>query len=610
MPGDIVVVTPAESKPLTGQIRQYTWSDIVAIIKTHQRELVIANIVALLGALAAVPIPLFIPLLVDELVLNRPGSILPLLKTILPSILHQPIGYVCAIFAITILLRLATLVFNTWQYKKFTLIAKDVIFQMRHSMLGVVQKISMAEYENLGSGSVASHLVTDLNTIDDFLGASISRFIVAVLSIIGTAIVLFWMHWQLAILVLFFNPLVIYFTMVMGKKVKEFKRAENDAFEVFQQGLIEVLEGIHQIRAANSEQHYMKRLVSQAQIVRENAVEYEWRSNAAARASFIIFQLGVDFFRAVAILVVIMSDLTIGQMFAIFGYLWFMMAPVQEILGIQYSYYAANGALARVNKLLARKTEPEYPHNNNPFADKETVGITIEALHFTYGDGDEVLKGIDLSIQSGAKVAIVGASGGGKSTLVQAILGMYQPSSGRVLFDGVPQTEIGLDVIRTNVATVLQYPTLFNDTVRANLSMGKDFTDESLWQALHLSQLESTVKALDKGLDARLGRNGVRFSGGQRQRLAIARMVLSNPKVVILDEATSALDAETEFQLHQQLQKFLAGRTTIIIAHRLSAVKQADHVYVFEDGKVCEEGSHEALISQQGLYAKLYGYRQ
>jgi ATP-binding cassette subfamily C protein len=160
------------------------------------------------------------------------------------------------------------------------------------------------------------------------------------------------------------------------------------------------------------------------------------------------------------------------------------------------------------------------------------------------------------------------------------------------------------------VATVLQHPALLNDSVRINLTLGRELSNERLWQALEIAQLKETVEALPQGLETLIGRSGVRLSGGQRQRLAIARMVLTNPKVVILDEATSALDTTTEGKLHTALQAFLENRTTIIIAHRLSAVKQADRVLVFEDGRVVEDGRHDELLAQNGLYSSLYGRQE
>ena len=175
-----------------------------------------------------------------------------------------------------------------------------------------------------------------------------------------------------------------------------------------------------------------------------------------------------------------------------------------------------------------------------------------------------------------------------------------------IYYNGVALDQIGLDVVREHVATVLQHPALLNASIRDNLTLGRQVADVELWEALELAQLRRTVEEMVDGLDTVVGRQGVRLSGGQRQRLAIARMIVSQPAVVILDEATSALDTATEFSLHQALSRFLEGRTTLIIAHRLSAVRQADRVYVFEEGRICEQGNHETLIQNNGLYAKLY----
>ncbi|MCV4261644.1 ABC transporter ATP-binding protein [Pseudomonas capsici] len=586
-----------------------SWAEIRRLALRHKKALWIANGVAVLATLCSVPIPLLLPLLVDEVLLGRGDAALRIMDHALPESLQKAVGYIGLMLVLTLVLRLGALLFNVLQARLFARLAKDIVYRIRLRLIERLQRISLREYESLGSGMVTTHLVTDLDTLDKFVGETLSRFLVAALTLAGTAGILMWMHWKLALLIMLFNPLVIFATVRLGKRVKHLKKLENDSTSRFTQALSETLDAIQEVRASNRQGFFLGRLGQRAREVRDYAVNSQWKSDASGRASGLLFQFGIDIFRAAAMLTVLFSDLSIGQMLAVFSYLWFMITPVEQLLNLQYAYYAAGGALTRINELLAREDEPQYPGVVDPFKGRETVGIEVRGLSFGYGE-DLVLDQLNLSIAPGEKVAIVGASGGGKSTLVQLLLGLYSAQTGTVRFGGSTLQEIGLERVRENVAVVLQHPALFNDSIRANLTMGRDCTDEACWAALEVAQLESTIRALPEGLDSIVGRSGVRLSGGQRQRLAIARMVLSDPKVVILDEATSALDAATEYNLHQALALFLRSRTTLIIAHRLSAVKQADRVLVFDGGRIAEDGDHQQLIAEGGLYAKLYGHLQ
>lgn len=588
---------------------QLSWVEIRRLALRHRKALILANLVAVLATLCSVPIPLLLPLLVDEVLLGAGDAALRVMDRFLPASWETAAGYIGLMLGITLLLRASALVFNVLQARLFARLSKDIVYRIRVRLIERLKRIALGEYESLGGGTVATHLVTDLETIDKFIGDTLSRLLVAVLSIIGTAAILIWMHWQLALLILLFNPLVIYATVQLGKRVKHLKKLENDSTSRFTQALTETLDAIQEVRAGNRQGFFLGRLGLRAREVRDYAVASQWKTDASNRASGLLFQFGIDVFRAAAMLTVLFSDLSIGQMLAVFSYLWFMIGPVEQLLSLQYAFYAAGGALGRINQLLARADEPQYPGGRDPFADQATVAIDVRGLTFAYQD-EPVLEGLDLSIAAGEKVAVVGASGGGKSTLVQLLLGLYQPQSGEIRFGGVPLEEISLGVVRDNVAVVLQHPALFNDTVRANLTMGRERDDKQCWRALEIAQLAETIRQLPDGLDSIVGRSGVRLSGGQRQRLAVARMVLAEPKVVILDEATSALDAATEYALHQGLNRFLQGRTTLIIAHRLSAVKQADRVLVFDGGRIAEEGGHLQLIAEGGLYARLYGHLQ
>lgn len=587
--------------------RTYSWQRIYDLVLRHKPALVKAHIIALLAMLVTVPLPLLLPILVDEVLLDKPGFIVNTLNNWVAPEWHGPIYYIVAITIITIVLRLLGLIFGVWQMMQFTVISKEVTFQIRRDLLARVQKVSMSQYESMGSGSVSATMVNDVNTIDSFLGTTVGKIIIAVFTLIGTTAVLLWLHWQLALFILLMNPLVIYLTMRLGQKVKHLKRSENNALDIFQQALTETLDALQQIRASNQDRSFFDRIRGQAQDIRKHSEAYTWKSDAASRFSFMVFLIGFDIFRGVSMLMVVFSDLSIGQMMAVFGYLWFMMGPVQEILAIQYSYSAACGALGRINDVLDLDQEPRFPSQQNPFARDKPIALSVEQLSFHYpGKSEPVLDNLSFNIRPGEKLALVGASGGGKTTLVQLLLGFYQADKGQISYGGVPLKQIGQDLVRNHVATVLQHPALFNQSVRFNLTLGQELPDERLWQALKQAQLADKIKELDQGLDTIVGRNGIKLSGGQRQRLAIARMILQDPKVVIMDEATSALDMQTERQLYQDLAPFLEGRTTLIVAHRLSSIRQADRIMVFEDGQIIESGSHDELMQNQGTYHTLY----
>ncbi|MFH4613879.1 ABC transporter ATP-binding protein [Vibrio diabolicus] len=580
---------------------------LITQVKKHKSKLIISNLIAVLATLISVPIPLLMPLMVDEVLLDQPAKGLAAMNAILPEAWHTPTGYIFFTLFLVVLMRAASQGLNILQSRQFTLVSKTITFEMRSKMIDKLGRISIRQYETKGSGGINAHLITDIETIDKFIGSTLAKFVISFLTVIGTAIVLLWLDWRLGLFILLVNPIVIYFSRKLGSMVKHLKRKENHSFEIFQNRLVETLDGIYQLRAANKEREFLQQLKDSANQVRVDADKYAWQSEAAGRVSFLLFLIGFELFRAVAMLMVMFSDLTIGQIFAVFGYLWFMLSPVQELLGIQFSWYSAKAALKRINDLLVLEEEQRPVPKVNPFKEDREVDVKVENVDFSYNNENKVLDNLSLHIPAGKKVALVGASGGGKSTLIQLLIGVYRQNSGSIRFNDELTEDIGFEVIRDKIAVVLQQPILFNDTLRHNLTLGGNFDEMSLWRALEVAQLQDVISQLNHGLDTQVGRNGIRLSGGQRQRLAIARMVLSDPQFVILDEATSALDTATEAALHKALTEFLRGRTTLIVAHRLSAVKQADLIYVLEDGKVTQTGTHGELVEQEGLYQTLYG---
>ncbi|PMK01198.1 ABC transporter ATP-binding protein, partial [Vibrio sp. 10N.261.55.A7] len=424
------------------------------------------------------------PLLIDEVVLNQPGSGLDLINMFAPLSWQTSVGYVVIVTMLVVFMRLASQALNIYQTRQFTLISKSLTSVVREQLLTKLGKISMRQYEERGSGALTSYFVTDIETIDQFIGSALSRFLIAILSTIGIAGVLFWLDWKLALFIVLLNPVIVYLSRLMGQKVKHLKKRENQSFERFQQRLVETLEGLYQLRASNREQQYLSKLKGDSNNIRLDAENYAWQSDAANRLSFLMFLVGFEIFRAAAVVLVLMGDLTVGQIFAIFGYLWFMLSPIQDLLSIQYSWYSAEAAMKRINSIMALEEEARPTPTVNPFTDNESFKVECRNVSFSFDGERKVLDNLDITIEKGQRVALVGASGGGKSTLIQLLLGIYQKESGDILINGHPIEKVGYDALRAKIAPVIQQPMIFNDTVRHNLTLGESYSDDALHDAL------------------------------------------------------------------------------------------------------------------------------
>jgi len=569
------------------------------LVLRHKSKLLKANLIALIATLVSIPIPILIPLLIDEVILKEPGRLLGSINFLFGDL--TPLGYIVMTLVITIILRFGFFLSSVFAHYAFTEIAQDITLVLRKKLLLHLKRVAMHEYETLGSGTVSSKLVSDMQTLEGFIGSALSRSIVSVLTLIGVATVLILIEWRLGLLILVLHPTVVILTQLISRKVAVYKKEENKAISSFQNSLIETLDLFGQIRASSKENEFIDKSIEDAQKLRDETARFGKKSFAAERFSFTLFLSVFELFRALGLILVLSSDLSIGLMFALFGYLWFMMTPVQDLLSLQYAYSNAKSALERLNALFDLEQEPLCHNNKNPFT-KQSASIRVEGLNFSYSNEQSVLKNINMDIPSGSKVALIGPSGSGKTTLAKVLSGFYPPREGELYFNGVSLYEIGLENLRNNLFVVLQQPVLFNDTLRFNLTMGDDYNDEEVFAALKIAQLSNFVDEVPQGLDTLVGKGGVRLSGGQKQRLSIARMILANPSVVIFDESTSALDVHTESDLFGALQGFLNERTIITIAHRLSTVQSSDYIYVMKEGKIVEEGKPEVLMEEEGHY--------
>ena len=572
---------------------------IFKLLLNDKKSLIIGQILTIIAILVSVPIPLLLPLLVDEVLLNKPSFFVNNINELFGTM--TPFYYIAIVTLIVLFLRLIYFFIGVIITKIFTKISKYVTFKIREKLLNHLKLVNMNEYESLGTGAISANLVTDVNTLDNFIVSIASKFVASVLTLIAVAIVIIKIDYILGLIILFVQPIIMILSKKISQKTGVLKKDENKAIEEFQNNVNETLDLFGQIKASNKENFFFKDSIKKAQNVQKTSNEFNYKSISYERFSFTIFLMTFEIFRAIGILLVAYSDLSLGLMFAMFGYIWFIMTPVQDILTIQYSYASASAAISRINKILDLKEEK----NGLLELDSKTkkVDIKVENLNFSYNENKQILRNISFDIKSGEKVAIIGASGSGKTTIANIISGFYAKNSGNIFYNNISIDELNKQSLRENIFLVLQMPILFNNTLKFNITMGNEnISDEEIFKALKIAQLYDVVEDMPNGLETLVGKHGIRLSGGQRQRLSIARMVIANPAVVIFDESTSALDVHTEVKLFSQLEEFLKEKTVITIAHRLSTVKNADMIYVINDGKIVQQGNHKELEKKEGDY--------
>lgn len=569
------------------------------LLLENKKYLIFGQLITLIAILISVPIPLMLPVLVDEVLLDKPALFVNTIDSTFG--VGNAFYYIAIVAFAVIFLRLIHFLFIVLITKIFTKISKHVTFKIREKLLNHLRLVNMNEYESLGSGAITANLITDINTLDNFIISISSKFVASVLTLFAVAIVIIAIDPILGMMILFIQPIIMLISKRISKKTGTLKKEENQSIENFQDNIGETLELFGQIKASNKENFFFDNAIDKARDIQRTSNAFNYKSVAYERFSFTVFLIAFEIFRATGLILVEYNDLSIGMMFAMFGYIWFIMTPVQDILTIQYSYASASAAIKRINKILDLKTEKNG--KEELCSEDKKVHIKLDNLCFSYNKEKTILQDISFDIPAGEKVALIGASGSGKTTLAQLISGFYSKKSGDIIYNDISIEKLNRQSLRDNIFLVLQMPILFNNSLRFNITMGNEsITDTQIHEALKIAQLDDVVEKMTEGLDTIVGRHGVRLSGGQRQRLSIARMIIANPAVVIFDESTSALDVHTEAKLFNALIPVLKDKTVITIAHRLSTVKNANMIYVLDDGKIVQRGKHEELEEEEGHY--------
>ncbi|NLO17416.1 MAG: ABC transporter ATP-binding protein, partial [Arcobacter butzleri] len=401
-----------------------TLKSIINLLFKNKKELIFGQFITIIAIIISVPIPLLLPMLVDEVLLEKPDIVVGSIDNIFGS--GDAFYYVAIVTFVVILLRVLHFIFTVITTKIFTSISKSVIFDIRKKLLNHLKQVNMNEYESLGSGKIAANLITDVNTLDNFIVNIASKLVTSTLTLIAVAIVIIKINFLLGLMILIIQPTIGIVSKKIARKTGELKKEENSSIEEFQNNINETLDLFSQIKASNKEEYFFNKSIKKAKDIQKTSNEYSYKSVSYEKLSYTIFLFVFEIFRASGLLLVAYSDLSIGLMFAMFGYIWFIMTPVQEILSIQYSLASAKAALNRINKILDLKQELK---GDIKLKDKK-VNISIRNLSFSYTKEKKTLDNISFDINYGDKIAIIGASGSGKTTISQLIAGFYEKNSG------------------------------------------------------------------------------------------------------------------------------------------------------------------------------------
>ncbi len=499
--------------------------------------------------------------------------------------------------------------FNSLRLWVNNVFEQNVVYDMRRQVYARLQRLPIGYFDQRASGDLMTRVVEDVNSVERVLIDGTEQGTVAVLSLLVIGTILFLTNPVLAAVALVPIPILsggaLWYTLTAHRRY----RAQRIAASAMNAFLMDSLQGIRQIKAFGRQEHEDERFAKRADDLRKGTlgVMRVWAmyspamSFAAALGTALVLWIGGR--------MVIDGTMKIGELVGFVIYLGLFYDPVARLHGLNQMLQAARAGGERVFDILDTTEERE----TSELVDRANIELTnvrgdvrYEHVYFSYGNDRSALKDITLHARPGEMVALVGPTGAGKSTLVNLLPAFYEATKGKITIDGHDVAQLSLETLRSQISVVSQEPCLFNGTVRENILYGKlDATEDELFAASRAANCHDFISKLPHGYDSRVGERGVKLSVGEKQRVSVARALLKNAPILILDEATASVDTATERLIQEALERLMANRTSFVIAHRLSTIRAADQILVLRHGEIVERGTHEQLVEQGGLYAKL-----